>query len=64
MPTHPNKAALERGMTVVIDQTNTDDELVGEIGAVLENDSSHPNGVLVKLKSGATGRVQRIGDPE
>lgn len=57
----PNKAALERGMTVVIDQTNADEELVGEIGAVLEDESTHPDGVLVKLQCGVTGRVQRIG---
>lgn len=60
--TKPNKAELERGMTVVIDQTNADEELVGEVGAVLEDESTDPNGVLVKLKSGATGRVQRIGE--
>lgn len=64
MPTTPDKAALERGLTVVIDQTNAEGELVGEIGAVLEDESTHPNGVLVKLKSGATGRVQRIGTEE
>ncbi|WP_435066629.1 DUF2196 domain-containing protein [Haloplanus sp. C73] len=60
----PNKAALERGMTVVVDQTGADeDELIGEVGAVLEDESTHPDGVLVKLKSGVTGRVKRIGEP-
>lgn len=58
----PNKAALERGLTVVIEQTDTGDELVGEVGAVLEDESTHPDGVLVKLKSGVTGRVKRIDD--
>ena len=59
----PNKAALEKGLTVVVEQTDTGDELVGEVGAVLENESTHPKGVLVKLKSGVTGRVKRIGEP-
>jgi uncharacterized protein YwbE len=59
---HPNKAALETGMTVVIEQTETGDELIGEVGAVLKAKSTHPEGVLVKLKSGVVGHVKRIGD--
>jgi uncharacterized protein YwbE len=60
--TLPNKAALEKGMTVVVEQTDTGDELVGDIGAVLETESTHPDGVLVKLKSGARGRVKQVDD--
>lgn len=58
----PQRAALEKGLTVTIQQTGADEQLVGEVGAVIEDHSDHPDGVLVKLKSGVTGRVKRIGE--
>ncbi|SIR76092.1 DUF2196 domain-containing protein [Natronorubrum thiooxidans] len=51
---------LIQGMTVEIEQ-ETGDRLVGEVGAILSDDRTHPDGILVKLKSGVRGRVKRIG---
>lgn len=46
-------------MTVEIEQEHGD-RIVGEIGAVLSNERTHPEGILVKLESGARGRGKRI----
>lgn len=37
------------------------DRLVGEVGAVLTDERTRPEGILVKLESGARGQVKRIG---
>lgn len=47
-------------MTVEIEQSNGD-RLVGEVGAVFADRQSHPEELLVKLKSGVRGRVTEIG---
>ncbi|MFW5905603.1 MAG: DUF2196 domain-containing protein [archaeon] len=56
----PTRDELVSGMTVEIERVNGD-RIVGEIGAVLTDERTHPEGILVKLKSGAQGRVKRIG---
>lgn len=61
MPEHPTKTELQRGLTVEI-RRDEGDRIVGEIGAVIDDESTHPEGVLVRLKSGATGRVQQVVD--
>ncbi|MFB6134019.1 MAG: DUF2196 domain-containing protein [Halanaeroarchaeum sp.] len=56
----PTSDELVQGMTVEIEQENGD-RIVGEVGTVLTSERTHPDGVLVKLKSGVQGRVKRIG---
>jgi len=56
----PTKNELVPGMTVEVEQENGD-RLIGEIGAVLSTERTHPEGILVKLESGVRGRVKRIG---
>lgn len=56
----PTRDELVQGMTVEIEQENGD-RIVGEVGAVLSDERTHPEGILVKLKSGVRGRVKRIG---
>lgn len=46
-------------MSVEVEQENGD-RIVGEIGAILTDERTHPEGILVKLKSGVRGRVKRI----
>lgn len=58
-PELPTRNELAKGMTVEIEQSNGD-RIVGEIGAVLSSERTHPEGILVKLKSGARGRVKRF----
>lgn len=55
----PTRNELARSMTVEIEQENGD-RIFGEIGAILSDERTHPEGILVKLKSGARGRVKRI----
>lgn len=55
----PTKRELEPGMTVEVEQENGD-RIVGEIGAILSDERSHPEGILVKLKSGVRGRVKEV----
>lgn len=47
-------------MTVEVEQEDGD-RIVGDVGVVLTDERTHPDGILVKLKSGAEGRVKRIG---
>jgi uncharacterized repeat protein (TIGR03833 family) len=56
----PTRNELTTGMTVAIEQENGD-RLIGEVGAVLSDERTHPDGILVKLKSGVKGRVKEIG---
>lgn len=56
----PTRNELEKGMTVEVEQENGD-RIIGEVGAVLTDERTHPDGILVKLKSGVRGRVKRIG---
>ena len=56
----PTRDELIQGMTVEIEQENGD-RIVGEVGVVLTDERTHPEGILVKLKSGAQGRVKEIG---
>ncbi|MEF8807459.1 DUF2196 domain-containing protein [Natronomonas sp.] len=56
----PTRNELVEGMTVEIEQENGD-RIVGDVGAILTDERTHPEGILVKLKSGAQGRVKRIG---
>lgn len=56
----PTRDELVQGMTVEIEQDNGD-RIVGEVGAILSDERTHPEGILVKLKSGVRGRVKRIG---
>lgn len=62
MPSYPDASALETGMDVKIRQTDTDDELVGQVGAV-RGEAEGP-GTLVELKSGPTGVALEIGPEE
>jgi uncharacterized protein YwbE len=60
----PTEASLRRGMTVEIEQTNTDnaddaDSLRGEIRSIIDEGES-PQGVTVKLDTGVTGYVRRV----
>lgn len=55
----PTRDELVQGMSVEVEQENGD-RIVGEIGAVLTDERTHPEGILVKLKSGVRGRVKRI----
>lgn len=56
----PTRDELVQGMTVEIEQENGD-RLIGEVGAILTDERTHPEGILVKLKSGVRGRVKEIG---
>lgn len=56
----PTRDELQKGLTVEIEQENGD-RIIGEVGAVLADERTHPEGILVKLKSGIQGRVKRIG---
>ncbi|MFC4541413.1 DUF2196 domain-containing protein [Halosolutus amylolyticus] len=56
----PTRDELVQGMTVEIEQENGD-RVVGEDGAVLTDERTHPEGIFVKLESGPRGRVKRIG---
>ncbi|AKH96946.1 DUF2196 domain-containing protein [Halanaeroarchaeum sulfurireducens] len=56
----PNRDELVQGMTVEIEQENGD-RIRGEVGVILTDERTHPEGILVKVKSGAQGRVKRIG---
>jgi uncharacterized protein YwbE len=47
-------------VTVEVERENGD-RIVGEVGAVRSDDRTHPEGLLVKLESGARGRVERVG---
>lgn len=55
----PTRDELARSMTVEVERQDGT-RIVGEIGAVLSNEQRHPDGILVKLKSGVKGRVKRI----
>lgn len=55
----PTRDELVQGMSVEVEQENGD-RIVGEIGAILTDERTHPEGILVKLKSGVRGRVKRI----
>lgn len=55
----PTRDELTKGVFVEIEQVNGD-RIVGEVGAVLTDEATHPEGILVKLKSGARGRVKEI----
>jgi uncharacterized protein YwbE len=56
----PTRNELVQGMTVEVEQVNGD-RIVGDVGVGLTDERSHPEGILVKLKSGVQGRVKRIG---
>lgn len=51
---------------IVQDDPNNDGEpLVGEVGAILTDERTHPSGIEVKLKNGAVGRViDVVADPD
>ncbi|QLC34610.1 hypothetical protein EFA46_010475 [Halarchaeum sp. CBA1220] len=57
-PNYPAPHELEKGMTVEIEQSEDADPIVGEVGAVIEE--ADPEGTVVKLKSGARGRVRSV----
>ncbi len=56
----PTRNELMTGMTVEVEQENGD-RIIGEVGAILSDERTHPEGILVKLKSGVRGRVKQIG---
>ena len=56
----PTRDELVEGMTVEVEQENGD-RIIGEIGAILGEERTHPEGILVKLKTGVRGRVKEIG---
>ncbi|MFB6195587.1 MAG: DUF2196 domain-containing protein [Haloplanus sp.] len=55
----PTRRELEQGMTVEVEQENGD-RIIGDIGTILTDRRTHPEGILVKLKSGVQGRVKRV----
>ena len=60
----PSEESLRRGMTVQIEQSNTDnaddaEPLMGEIKTIIDEGES-PQGTKVKLKSGVTGYVTSV----
>ncbi|MFC4246229.1 DUF2196 domain-containing protein [Natribaculum luteum] len=55
----PTRNELVTGMAVEVEQENGD-RIVGKIGAILSDERTHPEGILVKLESGARGRVEEI----
>lgn len=55
----PTRDELRQGMFVEIEQENGD-RIVGEIAAIRTDERTHPEGILVRLNSGATGRVKQI----
>ncbi|MFB6120333.1 MAG: DUF2196 domain-containing protein [Halobacteriaceae archaeon] len=56
----PTRREIRRGQTVEIEQPDGD-RIVGEVGTILTDERTHPEGILVKLESGAEGRVKAIG---
>jgi len=56
----PTRNELEPGMSVEVEKEDGT-HIIGEVGAVLSDERTHPDGILVKLKSGVRGRVKRIG---
>lgn len=62
MPEYPQESDLRRGITVEIEQTDTGDELIGEVKEVL-GEADGP-GAKVELQSGVVGRALRIEPDE
>lgn len=58
MPEYPHPNELEKGMWVEIEQGHGNEPIQGEVGVVL--DEADPEGAVVKLKSGAKGRVREV----
>ncbi|GAA0299498.1 hypothetical protein [Halarchaeum salinum] len=58
LPDYPEPRQLDKGMTVEIEQGEGKEPIIGEVGAVVEE--ADPEGTVVKLKSGAEGRVRKI----
>lgn len=59
----PSRDEITPGMTVEIVQeqdNNPGEPLVGDVLKVLTTEHSHPDGIKVKLESGAVGRVKEI----
>jgi hypothetical protein len=55
----PTRDELARSRIVEV-QREDGTRIVGEAGAVLSSERRPPDRILVKLKSGAKGRVKRI----
>ncbi|MFC6989439.1 DUF2196 domain-containing protein [Haloplanus sp. GCM10025708] len=55
----PTRRELRQGMTVEIEQPDGD-RILGDVGVIKTDERTHPEGILVKLKSGAQGRVKRV----
>jgi uncharacterized repeat protein (TIGR03833 family) len=55
----PTLDELTKGTVVEVEQEDGA-RIVGEVGAILSDERTHSSGILVKLKSGARGRVKRI----
>lgn len=55
----PTRDELRQGMTVEVEQEHGD-RIVGEIGAILSDEHTHLDGVLVTLKSGVLGRFEAV----
>lgn len=58
MPEYPSQREIETGMWVEIEQEHGNDPIRGEVGAVVDEDDT--GAAVVKLKSGARGRVRDI----
>ena len=56
----PTRNELTQGTTGEVKQENGD-RIVGDVGVVLTDERTKADGILVKLSSGAEGRVKRIG---
>lgn len=58
MPEYPSPREIETGMWVEIEQGHGNEPIRGEVGAVV--DEAEAGGAIVKLKSGASGRVRDV----
>jgi len=58
MPAYPHPNELKKGLWVEIEQGHDKEPIRGEIGVVLGE--ADPEGAMVKLKSGAKGRVREV----
>lgn len=59
----PNREDVRPGMTVEIVQdaeNNPGEPIIGDVAVVRTEEHSHPDGIEVRLESGAVGRVREI----
>lgn len=63
----PTRDQLRQGVTVEIEQDqeeNPGEPLIGDVHSIITEEHSHPEGIKVRLESGAVGRVRRLATGE